>query len=276
MEEFALAKIAGKEDSRIKVEWPFKKANDYLTEIMPHELACIGARPKYGKSSIALQMTGHNLKRGLRIAYFTLETDATSAFSQIASQIAGVNWRNLWSETKEKQDACISAIRWLRNNSDLAIFDRDMSMSGIEARCRLLKSTMNPNLVIIDHLHQIQNDTGKSSYEKLTDIALRMVELRKKMDCAVILCLQLNRGSEHEDRPPRASDSRDSGAIEAAAHRMVLLHRPHDDFSGMAQTGPEVGQRSTFDYYFMQELMRDGPTGTITAKFHATKSLFTE
>ena len=276
VEEVALARISGQTDPRIKIEWPLARANAMFTEMMPHELVCIGARPKQGKSSIALQIMGHNVSRGLRLAYFTLETADTSAFSLMAAQIARVDLQKLAHEPRDKQQAYLKAIRDLKQASNFHIFERDMSMTAIESRCRLLKASFEPQCVIIDHLHQIQNDVGGSAYEKLTDIALRMVELRKKMGCAIILCLQLNRGSEVNERPPRASDSRDSSAIEAAAHRLVLLYRPKEDFNGQAQIGPDVGQRNIYDYFLMQELMRDGPSASIRAKFNAPHSVFTE
>lgn len=277
VEAVALAKIENRIDPRIRVEWPMERLNTAFTDIMPHELVLIGARPKHGKSSIVLQMAGHNLQRGLKVAYFTLETAATAAFAQIAGQIARVDIRLLQKEPRDKQQKYLNAVRWLRTNKKLALFDKIMSMDAIEARCRVLKAAFQPDVVIIDHFHQIGNASAKSSYDKATDISLRLVELRKRIGCAVIVAFQLNRGMESDERAPRASDARDSGAIEQVAHRMALLYRPKDDFGGAPQIGPEVGQRSIYDYFIMQELLRDGPSGvSVKARYHATQTVFTE
>lgn len=277
VEEIAIAKIENRKDSRVRVEWPCERMNASFTDIMPHELVLIGARPKCGKSSIVLQMAGHNLRRGLKVAYFTLETAATAAFAQIAGQMARVNIRLLNQEPKDKQQKYLEAIRWLRASKRLALFDRVMSIDALEGRCRVLAASFQPDVIIIDHFHQISNEKAKGSYDKATDISLRLVELRKRAGCAVIVAFQLNRGSENDERPPRSSDARDSGAIEQVAHRMALLHRPKDDFNGQPQIGPEVGHRSIYDYYIMQELLRDGPSGvSVRAKYHSTQTVFTE
>ena len=43
------------------------------------------------------------------------------------------------------------------------------------------------------------------------------MELRKVMQCPVIVAAQLSRGVENEEREPRMSDLRDSGGIEQDA-----------------------------------------------------------
>jgi len=277
VEAVALAKIENRVDPRVRVEWPTRRLNEAFTDIMPHELALIGARPKHGKSSIVLQMAGHNLQRGLKVAYFTLETAATAAFAQIAGQMARVDLRLLHQEPRDRQQTYLERVRWLRASKGLAIFDKVMSIDAIEGRCRVLKAAFQPDVVIIDHFHQISNPIAKSAYDKATDIALRLVELRKRMGCAVVVAFQLNRGSENDERPPRSSDARDSGAIEQVAHRMALLYRPKDDFNGMPQIGPDVGHRSIYDYYIMQELLRDGPSGvSVRAKYNSRQTVFGE
>ena len=96
------------------------------------------------------------------------------------------------------------------------------------------------------------------------------------LDCPVIVCAQLNRVSVNENRAPRDADLRDSGAIEAAAHRIILLYKPTDDFSGSPQMGEDVEFRANFDYYIMQVKFRDGPTLSVKAKYNAPTTLFSE
>lgn len=274
VEDVALAAIENRPDPRVSVEWPIAKANSVFSPIMPHELVGIAARPKEGKSSLALQLLGHNIKRGLRGAYFTLETADTAAMSLTAAQIACIDLQSLRRAPRDMQQKYLDVVRYLKNAKNLQIYEKEMSIDAIEAKCRLLVSTFKPHFVVIDHLHQVHSSQGRSNYEKLTDICLRLVELRKKLGCALICAIQLNRGSANEERPPRSSDARDSGAIEAAVHRMVLIYRPKNDFNDQPQFGPDVEQRSVYDSYLMQELNRDGPTGNIRARFNAPLSSF--
>lgn len=277
VEQVAIARIENRIDPRVRIEWPIKRLNDSFSEIMPHELVLVGARPKHGKSSIVLQLAAHNLRQGRKVAYFTLETSSSAAFSQMAGQMARVNVRELAQEPRDRQQRYLDAIRWLRKTKSLMLFDRDLSISALESRSRVLRAAFRPDCIIIDHFHQISNESAKGSYDKATDIALRLVELRKRSECAVIVAFQLNRNMESDDRPPRSSDARDSGAIEQVAHRMVLLYRPKVDFGGQVQIGPEVGNRTIYDYFLMQELLRDGPSGvSVRSKYHATQTIFTE
>lgn len=60
-------------------------------------------------------------------------------------------------------------------------------------------------------------------------------ELAGELEIPVLLLAQLNRASEHEKRTPTLSDLRDSGDIEQAADKVVLLHRPATNpLTGMA------------------------------------------
>jgi replicative DNA helicase len=267
VEQWAQDLIDGKPDNRVKVEWPLPTMNERFGPIMPNELCCLAARPKEGKTSVALQIIGHNLKRGLKMAYFTMETSDSATLKMIASQMAQVDLRNIANSPRDKQQNFLKYVKKLRASKNLAIFEKDMNILSIEARCRMLKAGMQPDFIVIDHLHLIQNDFGDKQYEKITDSVNRIIELRKHMGCAIILCLQLNRANVNAERAPRASDAKDSGAIEAAAHRMVIPYRPPNDFMDQPQVGPEALMRSTYDYFFIQDICRDGPSGVVKATY---------
>jgi replicative DNA helicase len=94
------------------------------------------------------------------------------------------------------------------------------------------------------------------------------------MDCPMVVCAQLNRGSVLENRAPRKEDFRDSGAIEQAAHRVLLLYRPNEDFSGISQMDTEESPRRYYDYQIIQAKLRDGPKGSVKAKFDSHSTTF--
>lgn len=276
VEQWAQDIIDGKADNRVKVEWPIKAMNKHFGPIMPNELCCLGARPKEGKTSIALQIIAHNLKRGLKMAYFTMETSDSATLKMLASQMAQVDLRNLDKAPRDKQQDFMKYVKKLRESKNLAIFEKDMNILKIEARCRMLKASMKPDFIVLDHLHLIQNEFGDKQYEKITDNVNRIIELRKHMGCAIILCLQLNRANVNAERAPRASDAKDSGAIEAAAHRMVIPYRPPNDFNDQPQVGPQALMRSTYDYFFIQDICRDGPSGVVKSTYLAPYTIFTD
>jgi replicative DNA helicase len=216
------------------------------------------------------QIAGHNLHRGLRVAYFTLETSAAAIVKQIAGQRARVNLRALGQEMNEKQKEYFSQLEILKKHH-LRVFDRDLNLNQIEARCRLLANSWKPQLVILDYLGLIRGTEG-TAYEKMGSLSKAMIPLRKSVGCALIVAAQLNRGNEREDRAPSRTDFRDAGSIEEDAHRIIALHRPSKDAGGNPQ---ELGQ-NLYDYELLQLKLRDGPLASSRVKYCAPHTRFYE
>jgi replicative DNA helicase len=241
-----------------------------ITPIQSHEYVVVGARTSTGKSSFMAQLAGHNLSKGLKIAYFTLETSAKSLIAQMAAQRARVNLRALAVEIRESQQRYEAKLQALAKTKDLLIFDADLTMDKIEARCRLLASTFKPDVVFIDYLGLIQVGKVFDSYERMSFASKRMIPLRKSLGCALVVAAQLNRGPEKDDRQPVRTDFRDAGGIEEDAHRIIAIHRPGKNFNGI----PQCLDQDTYDYELLQLKLRDGPLGYAKCRFYAPHTLF--
>jgi replicative DNA helicase len=204
------------------------------------------------------------------VAYFTLETSANAVVKQIAGQRSRVNLRNLNREFADKQADYFKELKRL-STQQLRVFDKDMSITQIENRCRLLAASWKPQLVILDYMGLIRGTDG-SAYERMGQLSKSMIPLRKTLGCALIVAAQLNRGNEREDRAPSRTDFRDAGSIEEDAHRIIALHRPSKSHSGSPQ---ELGQ-STYDYELLQLKLRDGPLAFSRIKYFANHTWFYE
>jgi replicative DNA helicase len=270
VELWAKEEIAGDRKTKDLVMTGLPTFDNYAQPIEAHEYVVVGARTSIGKSSFMTQICGHNLKRGLRVAYFTLETSAAAVIKQIAGQRAKVNLRAMGMEMGEKQREYFAELEKLKKQH-LRVFDRDLSITQIESRARLLASTWKPQLVIVDYLGLIRGTEG-SAYERMGALSKAMIPLRKSLGCSLIVAAQLNRGNEREDRPPTRTDFRDAGSIEEDAHRIVALHRPSKDAGGNPQ---ELGQ-SVYDYELLQLKLRDGPLASSRIKYFAPHTRFYE
>lgn len=238
--------------------------------IQAHEYVVIGARTSTGKSSFMAQLAQHNLSRGLRVVYFTLETSARAVFLQMAAQRAEVNLRALRDEFSPKIARFRQEQAWLRKQP-IVILEKDLSLEQIEARCRLLATSFKPDVVLIDYMGLIKVK-GDGQYEKTTRLSKAMIPLRKTLGCALIVAAQLNRGNEKESRAPTRTDFRDSGSIEEDAHRLLALYRPDKDDAGIAQGF----DRAIYQQELFQLKLRDGSLAHTRLDFWATNTRFTE
>lgn len=267
---WAEQEIAGTRDNKDVITTGLPSFDNLAQPIEAHEYVVVGARTSIGKSSFMSQIASHNLNRGLRVAYFTLETSANAVVKQIAGQRSRVNLRNLNREFADKQADYFKELKRL-STQQLRVFDKDMSITQIENRCRLLAASWKPQLVILDYLGLIRGTDG-SAYERMGQLSKAMIPLRKTVGCALIVAAQLNRGNEREDRAPSRTDFRDAGSIEEDAHRIIALHRPSKSHSGSPQ---ELGQ-STYDYELLQLKLRDGPLAFSRIKYFANHTWFYE
>jgi len=269
-EEWARAMASGLKPTVTEVTTGIPSFDKYATPIQPHEYVVVTARTSHGKTSMMAQMTGHNLRRGLRVAYFSIESSDRSVLQLIASQYSKVNLRFFQGELAERQAKYFEAIKELKDRP-LLIFDHDTSLSQIQSKCRGLAQSFKPDIVFLDYINII-GTSAKDSYERLSYLSECMISLRKTLECALIVGSQLNRGNEKEDRRPERTDMRDSGSMEEDAHRIIALHRPKKDLNGMEQTL----DRSVFDYELLQLKLRDGPCAATRIKFNAPWTLFYE
>lgn len=247
-----------------------RKFDEYAGAIGMHEYVVLGARTSTGKSSFMTQLAQCNLYRGLRVAYFTLETSSRAVVLQMASQRAQTNLRFISMESMEKQKLLKAEIEALKK-MPLLIFERDLSLDQIEARCQLLAATWKPDLVIIDYLGLIKTGDG-NAYERMSKLSKAMIPLKKSLGCAMIVAAQLNRGNEREDRPPSRTDFRDTGSIEEDAHRVLAIHRPSKDDSGVTQGC----DRKEYLQELYQLKNRDGPLHQTRLTFFSPHTRFTE
>jgi replicative DNA helicase len=103
-------------------------------------------------------------------------------------------------------------------------------MTEIRSICRRIKRRHGLKLVIIDYLQLIEPETRSRNANRENDVAQiskRLKGLAKELEVPVIALSQLNRGVDNrEDKRPRLSDLRESGAIEQDADIVMFLHRP--------------------------------------------------
>jgi replicative DNA helicase len=256
----------GKTGEEGSLTWGLKKLDTFLRPIRRHEYVLVCARPSRGKSSMLSWLAGANLGQGKRVAYFTLETSDKAVVQQMAGQLAGVRLDSMPQWMPDQFRAFNKARASLRDSKRLMVFDRDMSLDAIIARCRLLAGSFKPDLVVLDYLGLVAT-SGRSPYERVSLVSKAMIPLRKALQCPLVVGQQLNRAAESQEREPTLGDLRDSGQLEEDAHRCVMLHWKDSQFL----------DKETRAYKILQPKLRDGRTTAVDGiEFHAPTTSWRE
>jgi replicative DNA helicase len=192
-------------------------------------LIILGALPSVGKTALAGAFATNAAETGAPVAFFSLEMTAAQIMARMTAARAKVNSRlfRFGGMDEFQRVAAARAAGWL-GDLPLMIDDRPrLTVAEIRLEAREMQRRDGLGLVIIDHMHRAGWPAGfREPREAYTEMAAQMKSMAKELDVPVIALAQLTRDAAKRDGPPRLSDLRESGMIEAEADVVLLLHRP--------------------------------------------------
>ena len=195
-------------------------------------MAVLGGRPATGKTALMLNIVANILKQDspTPTLIFSLEMTRSELVSRLISSISGVSASNLRNGVILATDKAKieNAYAFLMEKSKLFhIVDKaDMNYLQMLSWARKYKQRYDIGLICVDYLQLLKPVSRKTSREQeVSEVSRSLKEIAKDLDCAVIALAQLNRETEKEHRPPRASDLRESGSIEQDADYIMILSR---------------------------------------------------
>jgi replicative DNA helicase len=241
----------------------------------------IAGPPSGGKSSLMRQIVGVNCRSEKRFAVFLLETGKRRWLWALAASLAQVDLRTMLEEPgralKEKIEL------WKKWNAEVAgwmeerlwVFDDIYFFEDIERtvreldraeRDRDLAAGVPPDKargldgIVVDYLQLMAiREKIRQREEQVAYMSKGMKRLLKSLNISGFIGAQLNRKPRDEERRPRLSDLRESGAIEQDADRVLLLHTPAEDRSGASQAGRDI-----VEVELIQAKSRNGPANIAT------------
>lgn len=209
----------------------FKNLDEATNGFLPGQMIVLAARPGCGKTSFVMNMVANIASRKDSeevVAVFNLEMSAGELVMRLISNIAGLDSRDLANglENKDSLDKVWLAQDILQRSNVYIDDTAAITTEQIMSKCRRLKMQKGRlDLVVIDYLQLITpSDSKKSKLDSVSDISRFVKILAKELKVPVIILSQMSRGIEQrDDKEPKLSDLRDSGAIEQDADIVAFL-----------------------------------------------------
>jgi replicative DNA helicase len=226
------------------------------------ELIILAARPSVGKTAFALNIARHVIiEERLPVLFVSLEQARVELAERLLCSQAQVDSQRLRKgHIGHEEITKIMEAGGILSESKLFIDDTPgQNMLRIAANARRLRKRHDLRLVIIDYLQLIDpDDRRENRQEQVSGISRRLKFLARELKIPVIALAQVNRGLEdRQEKKPRLSDLRESGAIEQDADTVMMLHRPElydkDQKEGLVDV--------------IVAKQRNGPTGEVTLMY---------
>jgi len=239
----------------------FYDLDRFILGMSDSDLILIASRPGMGKTSIALGIALHAAKTsGKSVAVFSLEMSREQLAMRLLASESFIDGKKLLTGRIRAEDwQRLSDAAESISTADLLINDNPaLTVADMNAQCRRQR---NLGLVVIDYLQLMQSASSRSSYanenrtQAVSEISRMMKIMAKELGVPVICLSQLSRANEsRENKRPRLSDLRESGAIEQDADIVIGLYR--DDYYN-----PESDARNVAECIVLKN--RRGETGTV-------------
>jgi replicative DNA helicase len=201
---------------------------DKYLKFTKRDLHIIGARPGVGKSAFALYIAlmMAQFSRGL---FFSLEMPLKQIAQRIISNQTRIELDKLTNKEKFKEltadekELVNVLFKKLLKKSNLILYDGNFKIDELEEYIKNEKEINGLDYIVVDYL-QLVKSSKSSRYEQITDVSIRLKQIAKDYDIAVIALSQLSRDIEKRaDKDIYLADFRESGQIEQDASTILGL-----------------------------------------------------
>lgn len=228
------------------------------------EMLVLGARPKHGKTALALAIARFMARRN-KVLYLSQEMPVSQLMHRHTAAAGSVDLsRILKADPSDGAmwDAVGDAARTL---GELGLYHDDQcALSLIDIRRKVLqvrRRASGLDVLVVDFL-QLMAGAGEESRNRELDVIVNGIKaMALDLGMAVIVLSQMSREADKHYGRPLMTHLRDSGAIEAAADQIALL------FTDWAH--PMSKRLPAFEGYSELEIVahRNGPQGLVPLHF---------
>lgn len=203
----------------------FESINERLNGLCAGQLTVLAARPKIGKSTLAIQMALQVAQVEKKaVGFISLEMSREQIGSRAACILADLDSRlqQRGQLNLEEQE------RYTEGTKTLARLPFHTWFKGreIDAICAHIRQEKHIAFWVVDHLHKIVGH-GETDHERYGSSAGELANMALEINSPILLLAQLNRLCEdRSDKRPEIGDLRASGSIEEHAVNVLMIYRP--------------------------------------------------
>lgn len=240
----------------------------------------IAGRPGMGKSAFSWGGCVAAADAGLLAVFVSLEMPRPMLTQRALAGETGLDVRAIEMGQLDHADwRILAAARQRLAKIPMAVDDSSsLDVPGVRsairrsvARLRSRGHTGDLGIVAVDYL-QLMRGNSTNREERVSENSAGLAAIAKEFGCAVLVGSQLNRGLEsRDDKRPKLSDLRESGAIEQDATGVLMLHRP--DY--YRANGPDPNKAEVAEV-IVRKLRQGGTTGTVQVAFDGPRTRFTD
>lgn len=265
--EETFARIFERIDAPAGMSSGFLSLDEIITGLRPSELIILAARPAMGKTALVCNMALQVAKAKHGVLLFSLEQSKLELAERMLCIQAKVSGHKLRKGDLGEMDQMMlmEAANSMRSFPLLIDDLAGQNMTRIMAVARRMKRAKDIGVVIIDYLQLIESEDSRTPREQqIASITRRLKFMAKELNIPVIALSQLNRAVEaRENKKPKLSDLRESGAIEQDADIVMFLHREEAYDAGVRPGEADLivaknrhGPLGTADLVWMDREMR--------------------
>ena len=192
-------------------------------------LTLLGARPRVGKTALAMQITVNIARLGAPVLFLSYEIEQISLVDVAIANLGSVSTTRL--EHPQMMDAADEArtANALNVACSLPIIAPDFKTPGCPRTVSAIAAAIGamkepPRLIVVDHLRKMTTPTRhKEKRHELEEISDGLHRLGIAMGVPVLGLIHVGRAGAKATRPTM-EDLKESGSLEENADAVVLLH----------------------------------------------------
>jgi replicative DNA helicase len=190
----------------------------------------VAARPGIGKTTFAEHVAVNWSEHG-PVLFASLEMSLTQLMDRNVSRRSRIPTQRVIRAqmSSEEKELARDTVDSIRAQQVWYLDDGRTTTATLRAAAAKVKLLSGLSAIVVDYI-QLMADPGDNDNQRVGKISRNLKSIAREFDVPLMALSQLNRGSENrEDRKPRLSDLRDSGAIEQDADVVLGLYRPRLD-----------------------------------------------